>query len=62
MSQAQVALLKARKYFVMSQAQVVLKNARVVQDIPSFDRTETGYTSHFIKRKPAEPDRHAARS
>jgi hypothetical protein len=39
---------------VMSQAEVFLKTTPVVQDIPNSESTESGYTSHRIKRKPAK--------
>jgi hypothetical protein len=40
----------------MSQARLILKPTRVVQDIPDFESTETGYTAHDLKRTPANID------
>jgi len=39
-------------FFVMSQAQALLKNAPEVQDIPNFESMKTGDASHLIKRRP----------
>jgi hypothetical protein len=50
------ALWESRQYSVMSQAGLVLKPTPVVQDIPNFESTETGYTAHDLKRTPANID------
>jgi hypothetical protein len=44
------------RHHVMSQARAFLRTTPAVQDIPSFESTETGYAKHEIKRKPANTD------